>query len=46
MQKAWTDEAWEEYEHWQTQDRKTLTNNFTAGDLSMDLRTGADNAGA
>lgn len=24
MIKAWDDDAWEEYEHWQTQDRKTL----------------------
>jgi len=24
MQKAWTDEAWEEYLYWQTQDKKTL----------------------
>jgi toxin YoeB len=24
MKKAWTDEAWEEYVYWQTQDRKTL----------------------
>ncbi|MCL2088923.1 MAG: Txe/YoeB family addiction module toxin [Oscillospiraceae bacterium] len=24
MQKAWTDEAWEDYLYWQTQDRKTL----------------------
>ncbi|MEM1486450.1 Txe/YoeB family addiction module toxin (plasmid) [Oscillospiraceae bacterium PP1C4] len=24
MIKAWTDLAWEEYESWQTQDRKTL----------------------
>lgn len=24
MRKMWEDEAWEEYLHWQTQDRKTL----------------------
>lgn len=24
MQKLWHDEAWEEYLHWQTQDKKTL----------------------
>ena len=24
MQKFWHDEAWEEYLHWQTQDKKTL----------------------
>lgn len=24
MQKAWTDEAWEDYVYWQTQDKKTL----------------------
>lgn len=24
MKKLWTDEAWEEYLYWQTQDRKTL----------------------
>jgi len=24
MQKAWTDEAWEDYIYWQTQDKKTL----------------------
>ena len=24
MNKVWSDEAWEEYIHWQTQDRKTL----------------------
>ena len=24
MIKAWSDEAWEDYTHWQTQDRKTL----------------------
>jgi toxin YoeB len=24
MQKAWTDEAWEEYVRWQTLDKKTL----------------------
>ena len=24
MQKAWTDDAWADYLHWQTQDRKTL----------------------
>lgn len=24
MQKAWTDEAWEEYLYWQGQDKKTL----------------------
>lgn len=24
MRKMWDDEAWEEYLHWQTQDRKTL----------------------
>ena len=24
MQKAWTDDAWEDYLFWQTQDRKTL----------------------
>ena len=24
MQKAWTDYAWENYVHWQTQDKKTL----------------------
>lgn len=24
MNKLWQDEAWEDYEHWQTQDRKTL----------------------
>jgi toxin YoeB len=25
MQKAWTDDAWDDYIHWQTQDKKTLT---------------------
>ena len=24
MNKIWSDEAWEDYEYWQTQDRKTL----------------------
>jgi len=24
MRKLWTDEAWEDYLHWQTQDKKTL----------------------
>ncbi len=24
MQKAWTDDAWEDYLYWQTQDKKTL----------------------
>ena len=24
MQKAWTDDAWEDYLYWQAQDRKTL----------------------
>lgn len=24
MQKAWTDNAWEDYLHWQTQDKRTL----------------------
>ena len=24
MNKVWADEAWEEYLHWQTQDKKTL----------------------
>ena len=24
MRKTWTDEAWEEYVHWQTVDKKTL----------------------
>ncbi len=24
MKKAWTDEGWEQYVYWQTQDRKTL----------------------
>ena len=24
MRKLWQDEAWEEYLHWQTQDKKTL----------------------
>ena len=24
MNKMWTDEAWDEYVHWQTQDKKTL----------------------
>ena len=24
MNKNWSDEAWEDYEYWQTQDRKTL----------------------
>lgn len=24
MRKTWTDEAWEDYLHWQTQDSKTL----------------------
>lgn len=24
MKKIWFDEAWEDYEYWQTQDRKTL----------------------
>jgi toxin YoeB len=24
MQKAWTDDAWADYLHWQTQDKKTL----------------------
>lgn len=24
MRKLWSDEAWEEYLHWQTQDKKTL----------------------
>ncbi|MDR1489707.1 MAG: type II toxin-antitoxin system YoeB family toxin [Desulfovibrio sp.] len=24
MQKAWTDEAWEDYVRWQTRDNKTL----------------------
>ena len=24
MKKAWQDEAWEDYLHWQTQDKKTL----------------------
>jgi toxin YoeB len=24
MQKAWTDEAWEDYLYWQAQDKKTL----------------------
>ena len=24
MQKAWTDEAWEDYVYWQAQDKKTL----------------------
>lgn len=24
MEKIWSDEAWEEYVYWQTQDRKTL----------------------
>ena len=24
MQKAWTDDAWADYVHWQTEDKKTL----------------------
>ena len=24
MNKTWSDEAWEDYEYWQTQDRRTL----------------------
>jgi toxin YoeB len=24
MRKAWTDEAWEDYQYWQTQDKRTL----------------------
>jgi len=24
MQKLWTDQAWDDYLHWQTQDKKTL----------------------
>ena len=24
MRKTWTEEAWEDYEYWQTQDKKTL----------------------
>ena len=24
MRKTWTDDAWEDYVHWQTQDKKTL----------------------
>ena len=24
MQKAWTDDAWEDYLHWHTQDKRTL----------------------
>jgi len=24
MQKSWTDDAWEDYLHWQSQDKKTL----------------------
>ena len=24
MQKAWTDDAWSDYVHWQTEDKKTL----------------------
>jgi len=24
MNKIWSDEAWDDYEYWQTQDRKTL----------------------
>lgn len=24
MRKIWSDEAWEDYEFWQTQDKKTL----------------------
>ena len=24
MNKSWSDDAWEEYEYWQTQDKKTL----------------------
>ena len=24
MRKVWSDEAWEDYMYWQTQDRKTL----------------------
>ena len=25
MIKEWSDEAWEDYEYWQTQDRRTLS---------------------
>ncbi len=41
MQKAWTDEAWEEYLHWQTQDRKTLKRiNSILRDIDRDPYSG------
>ncbi|RCX09311.1 toxin YoeB [Anaerobacterium chartisolvens] len=37
MQKAWTDEAWEDYIYWQTQDKKTLKRiNEILKDISRD----------
>jgi toxin YoeB len=41
MQKAWTDEAWEDYVYWQTQDKKTLKRiNQVLKDISRDPFSG------
>ncbi len=41
MQKAWTDDAWEDYLHWQTQDRKTLKRiNSILRDIDRDPYSG------
>ena len=41
MQKAWTDEAWEDYIYWQTQDKKILKRiNGILKDISRDPFSG------
>ena len=43
MKKAWTDEAWEDYLYWQTEDRKTLKRiNLLLKDID---RNGTDGIG-
>jgi toxin YoeB len=39
MRKIWFDEAWEEYLHWQTQDKKTLRR---INKLIQDIERGID----
>ena len=41
MQKLWTDEAWEDYLYWQTQDKKTLKRiNLLIKDIERNGNTG------
>ena len=44
MNKIWTDESWEEYIYWQTQDRKTLKRiNLLIKDINLNCYKGIGN---